>query len=143
MTAQAPELLYYKGKRYNMIVEPLEAYYENKPPRPEEFVGYCTANWRGYIGTWRIRYGQLYLSKLESFEGVEFPLGRYFPDTGKRVLADWFTGELICPYGEMLSYVHMGYASIYEKYLCVDVMSGNVQGVDQRSYEDLIDSMRG
>lgn len=30
------------------------------------------------------------------------------------VFADWFTGTLRIPQGEMLHYVHMGYGSVYE-----------------------------
>jgi hypothetical protein len=46
-----------------------------------------------------------------------------FPDSAS-VAATWFTGNLIIPDGERVSYVHMGYASEYERYRVVRVERG-------------------
>lgn len=47
-------------------------------------------------------------------------IGYLFPDK-KRVLAEWFSGEIRIPHGEMIEYVHQGYASLYEKELFLKI----------------------
>lgn len=42
------------------------------------------------------------------------------------ILADWFTGRLRCPVGELLRYVHGGYMSTFERDLLIDVEKGRV-----------------
>jgi DNA-directed RNA polymerase specialized sigma subunit len=44
------------------------------------------------------------------------------------LLADWFTGVLRVPRGEMLAYVHMDFESIYEQDLLINVERGRVTG---------------
>jgi len=59
------------------------------------------------------------------------------------VLADWFTGVLRVPRGEMLAYVDMGFGSVYEEELHIHVERGRVTGTrvyDNRGKE--IDTRR-
>jgi hypothetical protein len=51
-----------------------------------------------------------------------------FPGYPDGVFAHWYTGEMRCPQGELLKYVHGGYASSYEKDLFIDVRQGVVVG---------------
>jgi len=44
------------------------------------------------------------------------------------LLADWFTGVLRVPRGEMLAYVHMGFGSVYEEEVHIHVERGRVTG---------------
>lgn len=93
--------------------------------------GYCTALWRNYVGHWAIQNRQLYLTKLEtgacSKETTkDISLTALFPNRSQPILADWYSGDLVLPQGKMLKYVHMGYASRYEKYLIVKVVEGKV-----------------
>jgi hypothetical protein len=44
----------------------------------------------------------------------------------KKVLASWFSGHVIIPNGKLVKYVHMGYASTYEKYILLRVENGAV-----------------
>ncbi|MFZ4711843.1 MAG: hypothetical protein ACOYMH_18585, partial [Zwartia sp.] len=55
-------------------------------------------------------------------------LADVFPDYPNGVFAHWFTGELRCPQGERLRYVHRGFDSKYEKDLFITVRSGVVIG---------------
>jgi hypothetical protein len=41
-----------------------------------------------------------------------------------KVLADWYTGNLIVPTGKRIHYVHMGYASTYDSYLVFKIKGG-------------------
>lgn len=74
-----------------------------------------TACWRGYVGTWELRDGALYLS------GVA---GRYRVVGAEPILADWFSGVIRVPRGDVLRYVHMGFESVYERELFVRIEAG-------------------
>lgn len=123
MTAQAREILIYKGKRYGMATEPLEPYIEtnNIQFNPESI---CSACWRGYIGTWSIEDNKLYLIDIDTDNnGKKVGLEYLFPNQEK-VFAEWFTGELRVPYGELIEYIHLGYESRYAKELFLEISKG-------------------
>jgi len=65
MTAQASETLIYKGEKLALCTNPLETYLSSTSPKVE-FYATSTALWRGYIGTWTIEGGRLYLVKLSA-----------------------------------------------------------------------------
>jgi hypothetical protein len=44
------------------------------------------------------------------------------------VFAEWFSGELRIPEGDLVEYDHMGYASRYERNLLISVENGVVVG---------------
>lgn len=123
MTAQAGEVLLYKGKKNWMTSEPLNDYLDNIANI--EFVSPSTACWRGYFGEWKIAYKKLYLTHLEAYlEGYEeVDINYLFPDQ-KNVFAHWFSGEIKIPQGEMIQYIHMGYESIYERELVLTFKDG-------------------
>jgi hypothetical protein len=130
MTAQASESLIYKGERLSLCSNPLGPYLKSSATSVC-FYSPSTALWRGYIGTWAIEAGRLYLVKLKGFVQVdgrvdEVVLSHLFPDYPDGVFAHWYTGELRCPMGEMLNYVHMGYASTYEQDLFLEIEKGVV-----------------
>jgi hypothetical protein len=139
MTAQASEIIYYRGNRYRLIVEPLERYLRKKIIRPR-IKGYSTANWRGYIGTWKMDNEKLYLEKLHSHHGEEMKLKvKLFPEIDGSVFAEWYSGSLICPHGEMVQYIHAGYASSYERYLILNVEQGKLKNEQDLSLEEYND----
>lgn len=78
-----------------------------------------SACWRGYQGTWEIREEQLFLVGIE---------GRFKLIGDEPLLADWFSGVLRVPRGERLTYVHMGFGSVYEEELHIRVELGHVTG---------------
>lgn len=128
MTAQIREKLSYNGKIYHLAAEPLYPYLEEHKIK---FVSSSTACWRGYVGNWIIENDYLYLVELKAYiksensslGGKEVGLGYLFPGQDK-VLADWFSGVIRIPHGEMIHYVHMGYASVYEKELFLRFVNG-------------------
>lgn len=123
MTAQAEERLIYKGEEIGMASQPLNQYLQNRSDI--KFVSDSTACWRGYYGNWEISDDKLYLIGLDAFiVGYrEVDLNYLFPNQNK-VFADWFSGELRIRQGEMLEYVHMGYASLFEKDLILVIEKG-------------------
>lgn len=127
MTAQAHENLIYEGEETSMAsCPPLPAGHPRVVALPQgesrsrevlpPVIG-STACWRGYIGSWEVRDGRLYLT------GVQ---GRYEVLGDEPVPADWFSGVLRVPRGELLRYVHMGFESVYERDLYVKVEAGTV-----------------
>jgi hypothetical protein len=118
MTAQFGEKLIYEGRSVTMHSNPLEDYFEAKGKRPK-FDSICTACWRGYVGTWEIKDDRLYLIGFRGFgkliDGTEASLQTIFPDQDGPILADWYSGTLKIPEGEMLEYIHAGYASRFER----------------------------
>lgn len=125
MTAQAGERLFYKGEETWMAAEPLNQYLQKR--NDIKFISPSTACWRGYFGQWEIKDNKLYLIGLKAYlEGYrEVDLNYLFPRQ-KQVIADWFSGKIRVPQGEMLDYVHMGYASLFERDLILEIKNGEL-----------------
>lgn len=129
-TAQRADILIYEGQNLPLFSNPLESYYQNGATRPH-FESPNTANWRGYIATWEIDNGVLYLRDIEAWiDGSKVGMNKVFPGQVGRIEAKWFTGKLRVPQGERLQYVHMGYGSIYEKDLIITIEAGKVVKVE-------------
>ena len=126
MTAQVSEKMLYGGKAISLCTEPLALYLKQNGI---EFESPHTANWRGYVGTWEVIEAEgaerLYLIGIKAHKDYEtiLKLSDLFPGFDK-VFAHWFTGELRCPQGELLNYVHGGYASTYEYDLMMEFKQG-------------------
>jgi hypothetical protein len=164
MTAQIGEKLFYKGKEYRMASEPpvispgLKNYGIN-------FIGNCTACWRGYFGKWEIKDDKLFLKEISGMADVtdlaKYKAGKlqlkkrliqgeitakqhaklleklreefteqkeiniqFLYQASEPVFADWFTGVIRVPMGEMLKYVHMDYFSVYEEDMFLEFIKG-------------------
>lgn len=124
MTAQIHEIMIYDGNETEMAsCPPLP---ENNPRikklNDEEIdfdnaggIIFSTACWREYVGKWEIKDGRFYLVGLE---------GRYRLDGREPLFADWFTGVLRIPRGDMIQYFHIGYGSVFEEEVYVKVEQG-------------------
>jgi hypothetical protein len=143
-TSQAPDVLIYDNKIYDLFANPLESFYtkrNNRPPfriRPD--VMGSSSNWRGYVATWEIKDEVLYLRAIDAWicDSDEYvtdkckkaDLREIFGESclkGK-VRATRFSGHLRIPDGKLLHYVHMGYGSVYEREIILAVESGKVIG---------------
>ena len=51
-------------------------------------------------------------------------LGSLFPGYDSRVFAHWYSGVLSIPQGDLVEYVHMGFASVYDRDLLISVEQG-------------------
>lgn len=131
MTAQIGESLRYQGEWVSMCSEPLGDYFAMGGHQPE-FLANCTALWRGYVGSWEIVAGRLYLVKLTGSlkDGTEASLETVFPGFAERVFAHWYCGTVRIPRGQRLHYRHMGYGSVYER----DEMLEFERGVIRRTW---------
>ena len=138
-TAQYPDILIYKGETKFIFSNPLESYFGELHPRPNDiFKSTCSANWRGYVATWKIEGKYLYLVKLIEgscgTDAPEIPIEAVFSQQNAPIEASWFSGTLRIPLGKRLIYVHMGYGSIYEKELFLTIENGKL------IQEELIDN---
>ena len=129
-TGQVPDYLIYKGDTVAIFSNPLEQYFEQTGKRELiDFVG-CgsTACWRGYKALWELKNDSLFLRHITSCHegcGLEIKnadLNKMFGTDN--VFANWFTGKLLIPQGKQVQYIHMGYASIYERELHISFKSG-------------------
>lgn len=129
MTAQIGERLIYDGREVSMCSQPLDGYFALGGRSPE-FESNCTALWRGYVGTWEIVGDRLYIVSLSGTlkDGTDATLETVFPGYPDRVFAHWYTGTLRIPEGKRLEYVHMGYASTYERDRLLKIEKGVVVG---------------
>jgi hypothetical protein len=116
MTAQFEEHLIYQGETFGLAAEPLRAWLERRKNKHIRFRIRNTACIRGYKGTWEIIDDRLYLANIRGHlhDNSEATLTTLFPESTDRVFADWFTGEVRCPVGRLLNYVHTGFSSVYE-----------------------------
>jgi len=115
----------YNGREYPLLTEPLAAC--RKKPRTGLR---STALLRGYVATFEIRNAELLLKDIQ----IETPSapGRWesvlheFTGGQDELKADWFTGELTVGDGSIVEYIHIGYASIHENYILMDIRNGNL-----------------
>ena len=116
-----------------MCDQPLSTYFARIDSYPE-FESNCTALWRGYVGTWEILDGRLYLIGLVATmkDGSPANLATLFPDYPSRVFAHWYSGEIRVPRGKLLKYVHQGYGSTYEEDLLIAIQKGVVVSTNVR-----------
>jgi len=125
MTAQFSEILHHKGEKLSMRVTPLSDYFVLMGISPE-FQDISTACWRCYVGEWEITLDRLYLIGIRATykDGTVVTLGSLFPGYDSRVFAHWYSGVLSIPQGDLVEYVHMGFASVYERDLLISVEQG-------------------
>jgi hypothetical protein len=123
-TTQFSEILYLNGQKHSLDSLPLEQYYGPENPRPR-FRAPNTATWRGYIATWEIDRGVLYLKAIQAWtDQGQVGLEALFPGRKNPVPATWFTGKLTVPQGKVLKPA-VPYP-VYGEYLLITVDKGKV-----------------
>lgn len=139
-TAQAPDILIYKGDTLSIFANPLELLYGNDSIRPKYFgekeACFNTACYRGYRAEWTIVDNNLYLTGIYSCcyyeDSIKADLSKLFGDKyiNGKIKADWVTAKIIAPQGKLLYYIHDAYASIYEKELELSFVKGQLEGTN-------------
>lgn len=127
MTAQISERLIFEGQQVPLLSNPLKDFFALGGINPG-FEFSSTALWRGYVGTWEVLNDRIYLVELRGTlkSGDDATLESVFPGFKDRVFAHWFSGRLRIPQGKRLEYVHMGYASTYERDVLLTLQNGVV-----------------
>ena len=120
-TAQIPDILVVEGDTLYLFCNPLEGFFDATHPRPDDMWGMgSTACWRGYQAYFELRKDSLFLTGIRlghRYDSTDFyPLSRLFGEkaTPRGVFASWVNDTLASVGGNLLYYIHMGYASLYE-----------------------------
>ena len=147
-TAQYPDLIIYEKDTFALHSNPLEEYFDQYPDkRPKDGI-ISSALWRGYVATFEVKDGEVYVRDVEievwdkeskrdhDIKWVSV-MDQVFPEGGLKI--SWMNSILILPYGEMVDYVHMGYASTYSNYILLEVVKGNVNRVKKLDYRAFVE----
>jgi hypothetical protein len=136
-TVQAPDVIVIDGRSESLDTNPLAPYLSAHPTVIPKSDDPSAENWRGYVATWEISDGKLFLRKIhvafrnpnpapnEDHRIIKNVIRRIFPDSSD-IVATWYSGALVIPRGRLLKYVHMGYGATYESYTIVTVNKGMV-----------------
>lgn len=114
MTAQARDILIYNKEELYISTEPLRDYLKNAQ-LPYQLVTQNTACSRGYTAKWFIDNKKLFLIEWQGYilnfqkVGIDY----LFPDE-EFMFAEWFTGTIRIGIGDLVRYIHGGYASVHE-----------------------------
>lgn len=122
-----------------MCATPLDDYLTLINWQPE-FEEICTGLWRGYVGEWLIKNQRLYLTNIDGFTvigGEKFTINTLFAQRDGPVFAEWFSGAIRIPRGELINYIHGGFASVYERDEWLEFKEGVV--TDQWIKENTLD----
>lgn len=135
-TAQYPDKLIYKGDTIPIFSNPLEPYLKHNTTDTLPGFRGCgsTACWRGYVAVWALRNDSLFLTNItpcytdcrDDYSNVDLKelFGNKY--VNGEVFADWVDQTLLSPQGRRLRYIHMGYASIYERELLLSIKNGRL-----------------
>lgn len=122
MSYQFREQITINGQHYETESEPLKVY-EEEINRRFNGKNRSTALWRGYVGTWNIDFGRLFLTNLKVPNDTTKDLLKEVSyesifDTTDRVFAHWFSGEIMIPKGAVImSYLHQDICQINSYYI--------------------------
>lgn len=136
MAAQLPDTILINSQWMDLYTNPLETYWEKSRKKKPEFNSFDTCT-RGYIASWAIQNDQLLLKEVEGdmfsptlFFGkklIKTSIKKLFPKSKQDgVLANWFSGKLRVPAGNMTQYEHFSYNSRFEKEIIITVDKGQV-----------------
>lgn len=144
MTIQTMEKLIYKGRKVDIVTEPLSSYFTTIKTK----LSICPVSsgcWRGYVGTWLIEYDKLYLIGFQGYARIKpniiEPVDMSYIFHGEtKVFADWFTGEIIIPDGDLITNFQGRDITIYELGKLLDFKNGKLMG--DRIVDNLLELSR-
>ncbi len=123
MTYQISDRITYNGRTFDLYSEPFDIYLK-KNNLDDSFPRTSTANLKGYYTKWAIKNNLLYLIELESANesiSLEFLFNK-----NKDIVAKWYTGELVIPFGEKIEDDNYVYLYIYRNEMVFQIKEGKV-----------------
>lgn len=96
--------------------------------QPLGFSPASTACWRGYRAEWEIREGGIYLMALLECHSDRNLWNEVFPKEKPPIHADWYSGIIRIPEGELLEYGRMGFASVHRIDNYLVIADGQLKG---------------
>jgi len=133
-TGQAPDYLIIDKDTLFIQSNPLEEYFKDHPIPDNLITNLSSANWRGYVAYFKFVAGKLVVENIykkdfkENSDGkTEYVRTSIYKDlfgTNTNFPCDFYSGLLICPSGDLIEYVHMGYSSVYQNYNLIEIKNG-------------------
>lgn len=137
-TSQIPEKMDYEGVSFDMYSTPLDSFFAGSITLPRIFreKPSPTSCHRGYIGSWRIDSGKLYLLSLALGyqQDKQVPLGKLVPQWKAPVLASWFSGTLRLGKGELVM-GGVGFSETRSEEVLLEIVEGQVAKVKTKTNE--------
>lgn len=134
-TAQQSDVLYFERKNYRLNANPLEVLFIEKPDLRPNSNFRTSANHRGYVATFSIVDGSLFIQDIVFNKPEESIVNDLFPSESERFL-NWYSGVLTIPLGEQVDYFHMAYATLYENYIMIRIVNGRVIEVSKMNLDE-------
>lgn len=130
-TAQVPDYLIIGKDTLRIHSNPLETYFKTNPLDNSLIKSRSTANWRGYVAYFKFLDNKLVVENIYKEDYGSDSKQYFLISIYKEVFGDspnfkcdFYSGLLVCPFGKLIEYVHMGYASIYEYYELFEINNG-------------------
>ncbi len=123
MTNQIKDRIYLDDKVFELLSTPLRYFFEAHPDIPR-FRGMSSSCRRGYVAAWRIRNNVLYLIGFQQVH-PDIDINSNHIIARPKTLADWYTGTLHIPLGNILP-DHTRGLQRYEKEIHIYIKSGVV-----------------
>lgn len=147
-TGQFPDYLIVDNDTVPIFNNPLEQYFQHVGNRQLiEFENSCfsTACWRGYIGYWKLEHDSLFLVRISPCtfgcsEANDVNLKEIFGS--EVVFANWYSGTLNVPRGNLFSGSDMGYNAIYEYEEKIEICEGVFRTCSQVSNLEYIETIK-
>lgn len=156
MTAQIPDSIRLNNEDHELLTNPLEHYLHTMDSRPH-FAFMATSCWRRYTAEWEVKEQHLYLvgidaliadAEYEFTRGLPSALGKewrprkatledIFPGVPGPIAASWYSGPLRIPVGDLVHYVHFGYASQFKEELILTTQKGRIIGEERLSHDNI------
>jgi hypothetical protein len=117
-TIQESDFLIYNGKKYEIIVYPMEYYFDSFPEKRPPAI--WSSLWRGYVATFEIIQNKLWVIDIHA--GYVSIINEVL-DGKDRMKIDWFNGLLVIPQGKRVRFEDMGFQ--YVDYFFLEIKNGN------------------
>jgi hypothetical protein len=133
-TGQVPDYLIIDKDTLFIQSNPLEEYFKDHPIPDNLITDLSSANWRGYVAYFKFLSGKLVVENIykeelkDSNNGkTEYIMISMYKDifgANANFQCDFYSGLLICPSGDLIEYIHMGYSSLYQNYNLIEIKNG-------------------
>ncbi|MFB9077311.1 hypothetical protein ACFFLS_02315 [Flavobacterium procerum] len=132
--ADNPDYLIIDKDTVRIQSDPLKDYFKNHPIPENIRTSLSNANWRGYFAYFKLVGDKLVVENIytEEYKTDEkgnvsfFQVSIYEDIFGKEsnFQCDFYSGLLICVFGDVVDYGRLGYSSLYEKYNLIEIKNG-------------------